>query len=80
MPVEKQHYCVFVCRQVSVRVCVSFPSPAGQPASQPASLPIVWCCVCVFVFYDLPLQSQVSEVLAASNGGDNSWPFDMEDR
>lgn len=32
------------------------------------------------VFYDLPLQSQVSEVLAASDGGDDSWPFDMEDR
>lgn len=34
----------------------------------------------VCVFYDLPLQSQVSEVWAASDGGGDSGPFDMEDR
>lgn len=30
------------------------------------------------VFYDVSLQSQVSEVLAASDESDTSWPFDME--
>lgn len=32
------------------------------------------------VFYDVSLQSQVSEVLAASDESDTSWPFDMEGR
>lgn len=32
------------------------------------------------VFYDASLQSRVSEVLAASDESDTSWPFDMEGR
>lgn len=60
--------CLWEC--VCVSIC-AFLIPF-RPSS------VTWRVVCVF--YDLPLQSQVSEVWAASDGGGDFGPFDMEDR